>query len=202
MSGRVVLVTAVGNASGAKAAAAALACAGSDPDRPGLLIDVGGSPPRPALVVSAGARELEKRLSAHLPEMRAASRGQTCHLALPEDESAFEGARAALPLARESVAVIHIPPKLVRIAVADVGTELTGALLRADLAADRSLTALAAGDLIAAGLIVRVLKQPLGWVQGRRALFGALPSATAGGLPTHLRAGLLDVSSKRRPARS
>lgn len=202
MSGHVVLVTSVGNASGAKAAAAALTCAGSEPDRPGLLIDVGGPPPRPALVASAEARELEMRLAAHLPEMRAASRGQTCHLALPEDDSAFDGARAVLPLARESVAVIHVPSRLVRIAVADLGIELTGALLRADLAADRSLTALAASDLIAAGLTVRVLKQPLGWVQGRRALFGALPSAAAGALPTRLLAGLLDVSSKPRSARS
>ena len=83
MSGRVVLVTAVGDASGSKAAAAALACAGSDPDRPGLLIDVGGRPPRPTLIASAGARELEERLAAHLPQLRAASRGQTCHLARP-----------------------------------------------------------------------------------------------------------------------
>lgn len=202
MSGRVVLVTSVGNASGAKAVAAALTCAGSEADQSGLLIDVGGSPPRPALVASAGARELEKRLSAHLPEMRAASRGQTCHLALPEDESAFDGVRAALPLARESVVVIHVPPRLVRTAVADLGIELTGALLRADLVADRSLTALAAGDLISAGLVVRVLKQPLGWVQERRALFGALPSTAVGGLPTRLLAGLLDVSSKPRSPQS
>ena len=101
MSGRVVLVTAVGAASGSRAAAAALACAGSEPDRPGLLIDVGGRPPRPTLVASAGARELEERLAAHLPQLRAASRGQTCHLAVPADEGALRAVRAALPLVRD-----------------------------------------------------------------------------------------------------
>ena len=110
-----VLVTAVGGASGSKAAAAALACAGSDPDRPGLLIDVGGRPPRPTLIASAGARELEERLAAHLPQLRAASRGQTCHLAVPDDgDGRFESVRAALPLVRDSVAVVHLPPALLQ----------------------------------------------------------------------------------------
>jgi hypothetical protein len=67
MNGRVILVAAIGAASGSRAAAAALACAASEPDRPGLLVDIGGRPPRPTLVASSGARDLEERMTVHLP---------------------------------------------------------------------------------------------------------------------------------------
>ncbi len=183
MSAAAVLVTWVGEASGSKAAAAALACAGSEPDRPGLLIDFGGHPPRPTLVASTGARELEERLAAHMPEARAASRGQTCHLALPADEEGLERLPAALPLVRDSIAVVHLPPALLQPALAEPRVEATGALLRADLASNRALTGLAARDLLERGLRVAVLKRPLAWIPARRALFGVLPATAPGGLP-------------------
>lgn len=189
--GRVVLVTAAGESSGAKAAAAALASTGSDPDRAGLLIDVGGRPPRPTLLASAGARELEERLAAHLPQLRAASRGQTCHLAVPADETGFDSIRAALPLARDAVAAIHLPPALLRAALDAPGVSPSGVLLRADLAAHGALAALAVGDLATRGLRVAVLKQPLAWIQARRALFGVLPAGATGGLPRRLTGRLL-----------
>lgn len=183
MSGAVIFVTAVGEANGSKAAAAALACAGSDPDRSGLLIDVGGRPPRPTLVASTGARALEERLAIHLPHLRAASRGQTCHLAVADDPSAFDSIRAALPLVRDSVAIVHLSPPLLRDAVETAKIAATGILLHADLDSNRALTALAVGDLIGRGLAVRILKRPLAWVSARRALFGALPAGSSGGLP-------------------
>lgn len=192
MSERVVLVTAVSAASGSKAAAAALACAGSDPDRPGLLIDVGGRPPRPTLVASASARELEERLAAHLPQLRAASRGQTCHLAVPEEEGALEAVRAALPLVRDSAAVVHLPPAWLQPLLAEEGIRPTGALLRADLASDRALAALAVADLLGHGLRVKVLKRPLDWISARRALFGVLPADAPGGLPSSVVHSLLE----------
>lgn len=195
MSGRVVLVAAVGEAEGSKAAAAALACAASESDRQGLLIDVGGRPPRPTLVASAGARELEERLARHLPELRAASRGKTCHLAVPVVDTTFESVRAALPLVRDSVAVVHLPPRLLQPALGEVGIRPAAVLLRADLPADRALTALAVGDLLSRDLCVRVLKRPLPWVSARRALFGLLPAAAPGGLPTRLAAGILEKSN-------
>jgi hypothetical protein len=190
MNGTVVLATAVGVASGSKAAAAALACAGSDPDRPGLLIDVGGRPPRPTLVASSGARALEERLAVHLPGLRAASRGQTCHLAVASDEAPFERVRAALPLVRDSVAVVHLAPALLQPALAE-GVDPTAALLRADLASDRALTALAVRDLLDHDLRVAVLKRPLAWIPARRALFGVLPPAAPGGLPRRMLDSLL-----------
>ena len=192
MSEAVILVTAAGAASGSKAAAAALACAGSEPDRPGLLIDIGGRPPRPTLVASAAARELEERLAVHLPRLRAASRGQTCHLAVADAPEAFESVRAALPLVRDSVAVVHLPPARLQGALADSGIRSTAAMLRADLDQDRALTALAVRGLIGQGLRTKVLKQALGWVPARRALFGVLPPVTPGGLPPGVTEALLE----------
>ncbi len=192
MNGTVVLASAVGAASGSKAAAAALVCAGSEPDRPGLLIDVGGRVPRPTLIASSAARELEERLAVHLPQLRAASRGQTCHLAVPGDSTAFESVCAALPLVRESVAVLHLPQTLAQVTLGEAGLGVSGALLRADFADDRALTALAVRDLVERGLRVAVLKHPLAWVPSRRALFGVLPRDGQGGLPPRLTRTLLE----------
>lgn len=192
MKGRVILVTAVGAAEGSRAAAAALACAGSEPDRPGLLVDVGSRPPRPTLVASSGARELEERLAVHLPELRAASRGGTCHLVVPGDPEALERMSAALPLVRDAVAVLHVPPLLFQDVLQVSGIEPSAVLLCADLATDRPLLALTVRDLRERGLTVRVLKQPLAWVPTRRALFGVLPPEAPGGLPARLRKTLLE----------
>ncbi len=196
MSGAVIVATGVGAASGSRAAAAALACAGSEPDLPGLLIDVGGRPPRPTLVASVGARELEERLAVHLPRLRVASRGQVCHLAVADDPEALESVRAALPLVRDSVAVIHLPPTRLQEALADAGIRPTGALLRADLDRDRALAALAVRDLVGHGLRTKVLKRPLAWVPARRALFGVLPPAAPGGLPPLLMQPLLESENR------
>jgi hypothetical protein len=195
----VVLVTAVGEAAGSRAAAAALACAGSEPDRAGMLIDLAeGRPLRPLPITTAGARALEGRLAAHLPNAAIASRGAVCSLATAGQpsgdreggEDSLDLVAAAIPLARDSVAVVHLPPHLLQAALDDPRVRPTGALLRADLPADRPLTALAARDLVARGLRLAVLKQPLGWMAGRLALLGALPD---GGVP----AGSRD--SFRRP---
>ena len=194
MTGAVVLATWVGEASGSKAAAAALACAGSEPDRPGLLIDVGGRAPRPTLVASAGARELEERLAVHLPRLRAASRGQTCHLTVVDDAAAFESVRAALPLVRDSVAVIHLPAARLQEAIGEAGIRAGGAMLRADLDldVDRALAALAVRDLVCHGLRTKVVRSPLAWVPARRALFGVLPPGAPGGVPAVMSNSLLE----------
>jgi len=175
--GPVVLVTSVGAASGARAAAAALARAASEPDRAALLIDLdGGRAPRPSLISTSGARALEERLVAHMPDAAVASRGPVCHLKLPADPEGIEGIATALPLVRESAGVIHLPPRLLRPALEETRVQATAALLRADLAEDRALTALAARDLMARGLRVAVLKRPLGWLAKRAALLGMLPA--------------------------
>lgn len=178
MSGALALVTAAGRAGGSKAAAAALACAGSEPDRAGLLVDVGGAPPRPTLLSSPGARELEERLALHRPDLAAASRGQTCHLVLGEETLAPD-LRTVLPLVRDSIAVVHLPPGALRGALDIAEGRPIGVLLRADLARDRALVALAVADLIARGLVVKVQRRPLAWIPARRALFGVLPPGSS-----------------------
>lgn len=175
--GPVVLVTAVGAATGARAAAAALACAASEPDRAALLIDLDdGRAPRSSLIATAGARALEERLHTHLPDAHISSRGQICHLSLPPDPEGIEQIAAALPLVRESAGVVHLPPSLVRSVLDEPRIQATAVLLRASLADTRALTALAVRGLMAQGLRVAVLKQPLGWFSARAALLGAIPS--------------------------
>jgi hypothetical protein len=182
-----IAVSRVGEAEGARAIAAALACAGSDPDRAALLIELTAArPPRPALVASAAARALEERLASHLPEGRVASRGALCHLTLPASHEGLARVPAALPLVRDSLGVVLVPPGLLQAAIAAGGLRAGAVVLRADLGRDRALTALAARDLIGRGVAVAVAKRPLAWVPSRRALFGALPAEASGGLPARL----------------
>ncbi len=197
-AGPVVLVAAVDAASGSGAAAAALACAASEPDRAALLVDLGdGRRPHSTLIATAGARSLEERLVAHMPDAAVASRGRFCQLTLASEPEAIDAIASALPLARESAAVVHLPPSSLRPVLAEPRIGATAALLRADLGEDRALTALAARDLMACGLRVAVLKRPLGLLPARAALLGALP---AGGqaLPEGLRERLLPRSVLHR----
>jgi hypothetical protein len=175
-----VLVTAVGQAEGARGAAAALACAGADVDRAALLIDVGGRPPRPTLLASAAARELEERLTAHLPAQRPAARGQVCHLAVGEEE-ALAVVSAAAAVARGGLVAIHLPPPSLQPFLAASAPEASGVLLRADVSSDRPLLALLAADLRGRGLALAVLKRRLGWAAERRALFGLPAPGNAAG---------------------
>lgn len=194
--GPTIVVAAVGEAEGSRCAAAALACGAADLDSPALLVDVGGRSPRPALLASGAAQNLEERLRAHLPALKSAARGQVCHLAVPADPEGLDAVSVALTVARESVAVLHVPPDLLQTVLADeAGLSPSGVLLRADLAEDRPLVALAVRDLIVRGLAVAVLKHRLSWVAERRALFGALPAASPGGLPERLMRRLELVST-------
>lgn len=188
-----VLVTAVGAAAGSLAAAAALACAVAEPDRASLLIEpAGGRAPRPSLIATAAARDLEERLAVHLPDAGVASCGPLCRLQLPPRVEAIDGIAAALPLVRGSVAVIHVSPALLQPLLEESRVRAAALLLRADLAEDRALVALAAGDAIARGLRVAVLKRSLGWLVSKRALLGALPpgrSVLPKPIPVRLLAG-------------
>jgi hypothetical protein len=183
--GPTVVVAAVGDAEGARGAAAALACAGADLDLATLFIDVGGRAPRPALLASAAAQGLEERLAAHLPQAKLAARGQVCHVAVPADAEGLESAAAAVSAARGAAAVVHVEPELLQEAL-DSALRPSGVLLRVELAADRPLLALSARDLLGRGLALAVLKRRLSWVAERRALFGALPVGSQGALPPRL----------------
>jgi len=172
----VVIVTQVGAATGSRAAAAALACAASDPDRAALLVDLKeGRAARSTFVATAGARTLEERVAAHLPDAALASRGCFCQLTLSPDPEGLDSVAAVLPLARESGAIVHLPPPLLRPLLAEPRIRPTGAVLRADLEDDRSLTALAVRDLIDFDLRAAVAKRPLGRLAAGAAQLGALP---------------------------
>lgn len=180
----VVLVSRVGAAKGSRAAAAALACAASESDRAALLVDLEeGRAPRPTLIATAGARGLEERLAAHLPDAAIASRGRICHLKLSPDLAGMERIAAALPLVRESAGIVHLPPRLLRPVLEKSGIRPTAALLRADLAQDRALTALVARDLMSGDLRVAVLKCSIGWIAAPTALLGM--HSGAGGALSH-----------------
>jgi hypothetical protein len=195
--GPVVLVTTVGAARGARAAAAALACAASEPDCAALLIDLDeGRPPRPSLIATAGARALEQRLNAHLPDVRIASRGQICQLSLAPEPDGIDQIAAATPLVRESAAVVHLPPSLLQSVLEEPRIKATAVLLRADLAEARALTALAVRDLMVQGLRVAVLKQPLGWLSAHAAQFGAIPSGVEA-TPIRMRQQLLNSDDSK-----
>lgn len=198
--GPVILVTRAAGAEGSRAAAAALACVASEPDQAALLIDLEGKPGRPTLVATAGARALEERLAAHLPEAAVASRGCFCQLTLAPEPEALDTVAAALPLARESAAVVHLPPRLLRSLLAEPRIRPTAAALRADLGEDRALTALAVRDLLDLDLRVAVLKRPPGWLSGRAAKLGALrePDPAIRRAWTVVNRGAADLTQSRR----
>lgn len=191
-TGPTILVTRVGAATGSRAVAAVLACVASETDRAALLVDFDDArAPRSTLVSTAGARELEERLVAHLPDVAVASRGRICSLKLSPDGAGIERLAAALPLVREAAGVVHLPPDLLHPILEERRVRATGALLRADLPGDRALTALAVRNLIALRLRVAVLKRPPGWLAARAGLLGALPTAWDATLPTRLSERLL-----------
>jgi hypothetical protein len=189
--GTVVVVTAIGGAEGSRAAAAALSCAGSGIGSAALLVDVGGRVPRPTLIASASAHQLEERLSARLPTLRPAARGEVCHLSVTADEDGLAAAGVAATVARGGLAVVHVMPDLLQPLLDTPGAPSPDSvLLRADLEGARPLVALAVDDLLGRDLRVAVLKRRLGWVAERRAGFGALGS-DSGGLPESLLRRLL-----------
>lgn len=181
-----MLVAAVGEAEGSRAAAAALACATADLDVAPLLVDVGGRAPRPTLIASAAAQQLESRLKGHLDEAKVAARGQVCHLAVPADADGLAVASAAVTVAREGGAVVHLAPDLLQAVLVEPAFQVSAVLLRADLRCDRALVALTVRDLVGSGVAAAVLKRRLTWVAERRALFGILPAGSPGGLPERL----------------
>jgi hypothetical protein len=79
-----------------------------------------------------------------------------------------------------ALAVVVAPPPAWRELLADDRFEADAALLRADLPAQRSLAALAAGELRAAGLRAKLATRAPGRVAARRALAGVDPGGDAG----------------------
>ncbi len=204
MSAELIVVTRLGDAAGSVALAAVLAVAaarrGGGEASAAALVELGERrPSRPTIIAAAAARESESALAA-VAGGRAAARGRMCHLRLPAAPEGIELAAAAVSaLPGRSVCILHTAPTLLRALVDDAGLHPRGAVLRADLELDRSLTALIVGDLNARGLRIRVAKRPTRWLAGRLALSGLPPGEAAERDAQRLLSGLLGrrQSSKR-----
>lgn len=187
-----VACTALPGADGGPASAAALAVAAARrPGAPpaGIVMAqlAAGVKRRPTLVSSAAARALEATLRGELP---AAARGALCWVGLDP----AEGWREELALCRAAGAdavVVYSEPAAWRELIDEMDAD--AAVLRAELPSDRALAALAAIELIRAGLPTGVLPRAPGLVASRRALAGIDPggelSRRTGRLASRLLAG-------------
>lgn len=186
MDSQLLLVSAIGEAQGARGAAGALACAASTADRAALLVDLGARQPRPTLLTSPAASALEDTLAALLPDHPAAARGQLCHLALPPDRQGLAAASLAGTRLRDRCLVVHLHHELLSAALQDGVLHPDGVLLRTDTRPDRHLAAKTVRQLARADLPVVILGHRLNWVAERRALFGVLRNGAPGGLPSEV----------------
>jgi Transglycosylase SLT domain/D-alanyl-D-alanine carboxypeptidase len=165
-----------------------------------LLVELGGSAQRrgPTLLAAPAAREVEAALRRH--ELKGSARGQLCHLALPE----LDAAPQAISAGDAELAVIHLPGAL-WVPALDSDLPVAGGCLLVALPAERSLAALAVGELEFRGLPARVATRQPGPLASRRALAGA---RAGGGLSVAARRiarrllGLGDGSGRPDRARS
>jgi hypothetical protein len=176
----IVLATELVAAGGGLAAAAALAVALTGGEGgAALLVEVGGERARgPTMLASRAARELEERLAK--AGLRGAARGRLCWLRLDAGAGAVHELAAAIRIAAPADVVAHLPGALWRAAVDAEELGADAALVRADLPAQRALAALLAGELVAAGLRVRIAGRAPGRVAARRALAGVEPGGETG----------------------
>ncbi len=201
MSSQLIVSTWLGDAAGSLEAAAALTVVAAQAGGPGesaaLLIELGdGGPCKPTILASAPARGIEKELSG----AGAAARGRICHLRLQPDREGLEGAATAIAaLSDRPLCLLHAPPYLLRRLLECPALAPRGAVLRANLATDRSLAALTVGDLCARGIRSRIVKRRLGWLAGRRALAGLPPGDNAERLARRLLSGLLGPDGSIAP---
>jgi hypothetical protein len=202
----VVVATALGDAEGGVATAAALAVSlalldDGRADRGGvpvLFAGIGAGRGRgPTMLAADGARMLESRLREG--GFDAAARGRLACLRIDERDGWRDRLREALALADSArVAVVHLPGRLWRCAL-EGGVEPRAALLRADLPAQRSLAALSVAELRAAGLRVRIARRPPGRVGSRRALAGLEPGGEASRRAKRLARGLVGEAGQALP---
>jgi Transglycosylase SLT domain/D-alanyl-D-alanine carboxypeptidase len=214
-SPRLVICSAVGEAGGAPAAAAALGVAAtraldsSEGSRGVMVIDFRASarPARGSVLASTEARSLEE-ICGQRRDLRAAARGRLC-FAIPSGR----------PTRSERVAMLAdlLAPELgagVVVAVCDPADfrSLTdrsvsprrSALLKGSRGRDRPLIAMLAAELRREGVPMKVWVPPLGPVAVRRALAGLDAGGDSGRRAERLLSALLGIGASRRdpiPAR-
>jgi hypothetical protein len=154
-----------------------------------LLVELGeGCQGRgPTLLAGAGARRVEGTL--RRDGLLASARGLICHLAVPDSGDGLEAATAAIAAAQAELAVIHLPATF-WVPALDSDVRIDGGCLLLSLPAERSLAALAVGEMARRGLPTRIASRAPGPLAARRALAGSRPgggtSETAGGIARRL----------------
>jgi transglycosylase-like protein with SLT domain/D-alanyl-D-alanine carboxypeptidase-like protein/putative Flp pilus-assembly TadE/G-like protein len=157
----------LGMAAVVAAEAAALTGAGT------LLIEVGEGAHRrvPTLLATTGARRIERALRES--GLRGSARGHLCHLALIQPGDGLSALVGAISTGEAELAVVHVPG-LLWIPALDTGElQIAGGCLLASLPEERSLAALAVGELKRRGLPVRIATRAPSPLAARRALAGA-----------------------------
>ncbi|HKH23482.1 MAG TPA: transglycosylase SLT domain-containing protein [Solirubrobacterales bacterium] len=177
--------------------AAALTGAGT------LLIEVGERAQRrgPTLLAAPAARRLEEALRA--AGRRGSARGHLCHLALPDPGEAFEELEAAVSAPEAELAIVHLPGRLWVPALECEPIEVIGGCLYLSLPRDRSLAALAVGELGTRGLPGRVITRAPSPLGARRALAGVSAGGRLAALAGRAARRLLGLGTTRqgRPPR-
>jgi len=177
----------------AVAVEAALVC-----ERAAVLVEAAAQPRRrPATVLAApGARELEGYLRE--AGLAAIARGHLCHLAVGANEEGLAHLQAAAVLVEEAVLVVHVPQQLWEPALRRAEPRPRAAVLLAELPRDRSLAALACGELARERIRTRVFTRPLPPLAARRALAGIRPGGRAGRALARFAAGLARLGQSER----
>jgi Transglycosylase SLT domain/D-alanyl-D-alanine carboxypeptidase/Putative Flp pilus-assembly TadE/G-like len=187
-----------GALAGAAAVAVALAfegdgAAAAGGDGAALLIELGGERRRgPTMIAAEAARTLENRLRG--AGFDAAARGRLAWVALEPVDDWPARVAECLDLGAPCPAVIVAPPGLWHRILADPRLPVDSAVLRAELPAQRSLAALAVGELQAAGIRTKVATRAPGRVATRRALAGIDPGGDAGSRARRVAGGLRRAS--------
>ena len=198
-----VLASELSEAGGGLATAAAVAVTIAGPRDPdddpaaALLVEHGAARSRgPTLLASAGALEVERTLSRLGLEV--AARGRLAWLRLERGEGWLDRLRLACE-EQDAVVVVHLRGADLRTLLESAQLRPRAVLLRADLPAQRALTALAARELIGDDIRVRVASRAPGRVATRRALSGIDPGGEASRRARRLARGLLGERGQALP---
>ena len=156
-----------------------------------VLVEVGSGRARgPTMLAADAARELERDLRE--AGFEAAARGRLAWVRLEAEDGWIDRLRAVIDLCRGArTAVVCLSPADLRGALGDQRLGVAGVLLRAELPRQRPLAALAARELLAAGLRTRIVTKPAGRVASRRALAGIDPGGDVSRRAGRLARGLL-----------
>jgi hypothetical protein len=138
-----------------------------------LMVELGEGARRrgPTLLATRGARRIE--LALRESGLRGSARGHLCHLALTQPGDELSALAAAISIGEAELAVVHVPGSLWIPSLDASELQIAGGCLMASLPEERSLAALAVGELERRGLPIRIATRAPSPLAARRALAGA-----------------------------